>query len=218
MFIIETQNRNSLFLIKEGGHMRSKSPEIMTQIKAYVEEFYFENSSSPSIREIARGVGIGSTTVFRYLQEMSEQGMVLYDGEAVTTEKIMKLKTASVNIPVVGSIACGIPNLAEENIEEYIQLPEAVFGRGRFYILRASGSSMIEVGINDGDLVVIREQCTAEDGNIVVALVGEEATLKRFYKEGDHIRLHPENRDMDDIIVSDCQIQGVAVKVIKDLL
>ena len=173
MFIIETQNRNSLFLIKEGGHMRSKSPEIMTQIKAYVEEFYFENSSSPSIREIARGVGIGSTTVFRYLQEMSERGMVLYDGEAVTTEKIMKLKTASVNIPVVGSIACGIPNLAEENIEEYIQLPEAVFGRGRFYILRASGSSMIEVGINDGDLVVIREQCTAEDGNIVVALVGE---------------------------------------------
>ena len=218
MFIIEIQNRNSMFLIKEGGHMRSKSPEIMTQIKAYVEEFYFENSSSPSIREIARGVGIGSTTVFRYLQEMSEQGMVLYDGEAVTTEKIMKLKTASVNIPVVGSIACGIPNLAEENIEEYIQLPEAVFGRGRFYILRASGSSMIEVGINDGDLVVIREQCTAEDGNIVVALVGEEATLKRFYKEGDHIRLHPENRDMDDIIVSDCQIQGVAVKVIKDLL
>lgn len=218
MFIIETQNRNSLFLIKEGGHMRSKSPEIMTQIKAYVEEFYFENSSSPSIREIARGVGIGSTTVFRYLQEMSERGMVLYDGEAVTTEKIMKLKTASVNIPVVGSIACGIPNLAEENIEEYIQLPEAVFGRGRFYILRASGSSMIEVGINDGDLVVIREQCTAEDGNIVVALVGEEATLKRFFKEGDHIRLHPENRDMDDIIVSDCQIQGVAVKVIKDLL
>lgn len=218
MFIIETQNRNSLFLIKEGGHMRSKSPEIMTQIKAYVEEFYFENSSSPSIREIARGVGIGSTTVFRYLQEMSERGMVLYDGEAVTTEKIMKLKTASVNIPVVGSIACGIPNLAEENIEEYIQLPEAVFGRGRFYILRVSGSSMIEVGINDGDLVVIREQCTAEDGNIVVALVGEEATLKRFFKEGDHIRLHPENRDMDDIIVSDCQIQGVAVKVIKDLL
>ena len=218
MFIIEIQNRNSMFLIKEGGHMRSKSPEIMTQIKGYVEEFYFENSSSPSIREIARGVGIGSTTVFRYLQEMSEQGMVLYDGEAVTTEKIMKLKTASVNIPVVGSIACGIPNLAEENIEEYIQLPEAVFGRGRFYILRASGSSMIEVGINDGDLVVIREQCTAEDGNIVVALVGEEATLKRFYKEGDHIRLHPENRDMDDIIVSDCQIQGVAVKVIKDLL
>lgn len=198
--------------------MRSKSPEIMTQIKDYVEEFYFENSSSPSIREIARGVGIGSTTVFRYLQEMSERGMVLYDGEAVTTEKIMKLKTASVSIPVVGSIACGIPNLAEENIEEYIQLPEAVFGRGRFYILRASGSSMIEVGINDGDLVVIREQCTAEDGNIVVALVGEEATLKRFYKEGDHIRLHPENRDMDDIIVSDCQIQGVAVKVIKDLL
>ena len=198
--------------------MRSKSPEIMTQIKGYVEEFYFENSSSPSIREIARGVGIGSTTVFRYLQEMSERGMVLYDGEAVTTEKIMKLKTASVNIPVVGSIACGIPNLAEENIEEYIQLPEAVFVRGRFYILRASGSSMIEVGINDGDLVVIREQCTAEDGNIVVALVGEEATLKRFYKEGDHIRLHPDNRDMDDIIVSDCQIQGVAVKVIKDLL
>ena len=218
MFIIEPQDRNNLFLIKKGGRMRSKSPEIMTRIKDFVEEFYFANSSSPSIREIARGVGIGSTTVFRYLQEMSERGMVLYDGESVTTEKIKKLKTGSVSIPVVGSIACGIPNLAEENIEEYIQLPEVIFGRGRFYILRASGSSMIEAGISDGDLVVIREQCTAEDGNIVVALVGDEATLKRFYKEGDHIRLHPENRDMDDIIVSDCQIQGVAVKVIKDLL
>lgn len=218
MFIIEIQIRNRLFLIKEGGRMRSKSTEIMTRIKDFVEEFYFENSSSPSIREIARGVGIGSTTVFRYLQEMSEKGMLLYDGESVTTEKIKKLKTGSVSIPVVGSIACGIPNLAEENIEEYIQLPEVIFGRGRFYILRASGSSMIEAGISDGDLVIIREQCTAEDGNIVVALVGEEATLKRFYKEGDHIRLHPENRDMDDIVVSDCQIQGVAVKVLKDLL
>lgn len=133
--------------------MRSKSPEIMTQIKDYVEEFYFENSLSPSIREIARGVGIGSTTVFRYLQEMSEKGMLLYDGESVTTEKIKKMKTGSVSIPIVGSIACGIPNLAEENIEAYVSLPEAIFGRGCFYILRASGSSMIEVGINDGDLV-----------------------------------------------------------------
>lgn len=77
--------------------MRSKSPEIMTQIKDYVEEFYFENSLSPSIREIARGVGIGSTTVFRYLQEMSEKGMLLYDGESVTTEKIKKMKTGSVS-------------------------------------------------------------------------------------------------------------------------
>ena len=198
--------------------MRTKSPDTMNKIKEYVERYYFEHKTSPSIREIAGGIGIGKTTVFRYLQDMSENGMVTYDGESITTEKTNKLVISTVSIPIVGRIACGTPNLAEENIEEYIQLPEAVFGRGRFYILRASGSSMIEVGINDGDLVVIREQCTAEDGNIVVALVGEEATLKRFYKEGDHIRLHPENRDMDDIIVSDCQIQGVAVKVIKDLL
>lgn len=114
-------------------------------------------------------------------------------------------------------ISCGLPNIAEEHIEEYVSLPESMFGSGEFYILRARGESMIEAGIDPGDLVVIRKQETAENGQIAVALVDEEATLKRFYVEDNRVRLHPENSEMEDFYVDHCIIQGVAVKVIKDL-
>ena len=100
-----------------------------------------------------------------------------------------------------------------------MRLPVALFGRGQFFILRANGASMIEADINDGDLVLIRQQNYADEGQIVVALMDDEATLKRYYPEPENqrIRLHPENSQMDDIYVSDCIIQGVAVKVLKDL-
>jgi len=121
---------------------------------------------------------------------------------------------------VLGSVSCGVPRFAEENIEEYVSLPEALFGRGEFFILKAKGDSMIDAGIDDGDLVVIKQQSSAEDGQIVVALMDDEATLKRFYRDekNKRIRLHPENESMEDIFVDDCMIQGIAVKVIKDLL
>ena len=149
---------------------------------------------------------------------MDEKGMITYDGKTITNDRINKINTGFIGVPVVGSIACGVPNLAEEDIEEYIPLPEKLFGKGDFFILRAKGQSMIEAGIDEGDLVIVRMQNTAEDGQIVVALVGDEATLKRLYKESDGIRLHPENSSMEDIFVPDCSIQGVAVKVLKDLL
>ena len=123
-------------------------------------------------------------------------------------------------VPVLGSVACGVPKYAEENIEEYVRLPVSLFGRGDFFILRANGDSMIEAGIDNGDLVLIRQQNTAETGQIVVALMEEEATLKRYYPEPQwgRIRLHPENSMMTDIYVDSCIIQGVAVKVLKDLM
>ena len=121
--------------------------------------------------------------------------------------------------PILGKVSCGVPKFAEENIEEYVRLPVALFGRGQFFILRANGASMIEADINDGDLVLIRQQNYADEGQIVVALMDDEATLKRYYPEPENqrIRLHSENSQMDDIYVSDCIIQGVAVKVLKDL-
>ena len=129
------------------------------------------------------------------------------------------VKSQAVRVPVLGSIACGIPKFAEENIEEYVRLPVSLFGKGDFFILRAYGDSMIEAGIEDGDLVLIRQQNIADEGQIVVALIDDEATLKRFYPEPQkhRIRLHPENSHMDDIFVDHCEIQGVAVKVLKDL-
>ena len=122
-------------------------------------------------------------------------------------------------LPILGQIACGSPLFAEENIEDYVQLPASLFGNGDFYMLRANGYSMIDVGISSGDFVLIRRQNTAEPGEIVVALVEEEATLKRYFPEPERrrIRLHPENKVMDDIYVSSCEIQGIAVKVLKDL-
>lgn len=196
--------------------MRSKDPEIMKRIVDFVEAYHLDYNSSPSLRVIADGVGIGSTTVYRYLMEMNERGMICYDGKTIRNEKINKSQRGTIRAAVIGRIACGIPNLAEQHVEGYVNLPESLFGQGNFYILRASGCSMTEAGIDDGDLVVIREQNTAEDGQIVVALVDDEATLKRFFHEGDRIRLHPENPRMKDIFVTDCRIQGVAVKVIHD--
>lgn len=198
--------------------MRSKNPEIMKKIVDFVEAYHLDYNSSPSLRVIADGVGIGSTTVYRYLMEMNERGMICYDGKTIRNEKINKSQRGTIRAAVIGRIACGIPNLAEQHVEGYVNLPESLFGQGNFYILRASGCSMTEAGIDDGDLVVIREQNTAEDGQIVVALVDDEATLKRFFHEGDRIRLHPENPRMKDIFVTDCRIQGVAVKVIHDLM
>lgn len=198
--------------------MRSKDPEIMKRIVDFVEAYHLDYNSSPSLRVIADGVGIGSTTVYRYLMEMNERGMICYDGKTIRNEKIDKSQRGTIRAAVIGRIACGIPNLAEQHVEGYVNLPESLFGQGNFYILRASGCSMTEAGIDDGDLVVIREQNTAEDGQIVVALVDDEATLKRFFHEGDRIRLHPENPRMKDIFVTDCRIQGVAVKVIHDLM
>lgn len=198
--------------------MRSKDPEIMKRIVDFMEAYHLDYNSSPSLRVIADGVGIGSTTVYRYLMEMNERGMICYDGKTIRNEKIDKSQRGTIRAAVIGRIACGIPNLAEQHVEGYVNLPESLFGQGNFYILRASGCSMTEAGIDDGDLVVIREQNTAEDGQIVVALVDDEATLKRFFHEGDRIRLHPENPQMKDIFVTDCRIQGVAVKVIHDLM
>lgn len=112
-------------------------------------------------------------------------------------------------VPLVGQIVCGEPNFEMENIEESFALPQSIFGSGELFMLRAYGDSMVDVGIDEGDLVVLRKQNTANDGNIVVALTNGNNTLKRLYHRNGKIVLHPENKTMKDIIVSDCEIQGV---------
>ena len=200
--------------------MRSKNVELMNQIKEFVESYYLKKYRSPSTAEIAKSLGVVKSTVYKYLIEMRERGMLSYDGKEIRTELTEKVMPNMNRAAVLGSVSCGVPRFAEENIEEYVSLPEALFGRGEFFILKAKGDSMIDAGIDDGDLVVIKQQSSAEDGQIVVALMDDEATLKRFYRDekNKRIRLHPENESMEDIFVDDCMIQGIAVKVIKDLL
>lgn len=197
--------------------MRSKDKTLMTAIEKFVSDYTDSNGISPTMQEVADGVGSSKATVQRYIAQLCDDGILDYSGYRTMTST--KTKAAAIRVPVLGTIACGIPKFAEENIEEYVRLPVALFGKGNFFILRAYGDSMIEAGIDNGDLVLIRQQNYADEGQIVVALMEDEATLKRFYPEPKkhRIRLHPENSRMDDIYVDNCEIQGVAVKVLKDL-
>lgn len=200
--------------------MRSKNEEYFRQIETFIDVYRDENAAAPTVMEISAALGIPKTTVGRYLAYMREQGMLEYSGHRNIQTRASKLgRGETLMTPVLGRISCGLPKFAEENIEEYVRLPVALFGRGDFYILRASGDSMIDAGIDDGDLVLIRMQDHADEGQIVVALIEDEATLKRYYIDRQRrcIRLHPENPRLEDIYVSQCQIQGVAVKVLKDL-
>ena len=144
--------------------------------------------------------------------------MIEYDGGIVRfiTRKVNKDTSQTA---IVGSIPCGTPEYEEEHIEGYVSLPTAIFGKGEFYILRASGESMIDAGIDDGDLVVIRKKQKANNGDIVVALVDNQNTLKRFYRDEENKRiiLHPENKKFRDIYTEECTIQGVACHIIKEI-
>ena len=204
--------------------MRSKNPELMKEICTYVSDYYRIKRSSPSVNEIAKGVGIAKTTAYRYLVEMNEQGMISYDGHTIETPQIDKSVSGYFSAPIVGSIHCGDPETEEEHVEEYVTLPESIFGKGEFYILRASGDSMVDAGIEDKDLVVIKKQSTASVGDIVVALDEDnQNTLKTFDgidDESGYAILKYENRRKyrnKVIRVRELVVQGVAKHVIKAL-
>ncbi|MBR4003858.1 MAG: transcriptional repressor LexA [Clostridia bacterium] len=201
--------------------MRSKNSELMNKILEYINYNFEKTGRTPTYREIAKEFSITSGCVSNYIKEMAEKNMLENStkNRGIRTLKMQKSNNEIEQIGVVGTIACGTPMFAEENIEAYISFPRALLGNGEFFILRANGESMIDAGIDDGDLVIIRKQETAEEGQIIVALINDEATLKRFYtdKKRKKIRLHPENAKLEDMYFDNIAIQGVAVKVIKDL-
>ena len=191
----------------------------MKEICEYAEQYYLQNGQSPSTTKIAEAVGVSRGTAYKYLVAMNDNGMIEYDGQDIQTPVTKKLNKDTSQTAIVGSVPCGSPQYEEENIEEYISLPTAIFGKGDFFILRTSGQSMIEAGIDDGDLVVVKKQVEAKEGDIVVALVDNQNTLKRYFRDDENkkIILHPENKKMKDIIVDECCIQGVACHIIKEL-
>ena len=199
--------------------MRSKNQELMKQIIQYVEKYDFENHHSPTIRNIAAEFDISVSTAQTYLVEMDEKGMLDYSARNIRTRGMQKADNRLARVPVLGSVVCGSPELAEEDFEEFVALPVALFGEGDFFILRTHGDSMIEAGIEDGDMVVFKKTNIANPGEKIVALIENETTLKTYYQEPEkrRIRLHPENSNMKDIIVEDCNIQGVACHVIKKI-
>ncbi len=190
----------------------SNLSEKQKRILDFVNNEVREKGYPPSVREICKAVGFKSTSsVHRHLEKLQELGLL---EKGPSKPRALKLKTSGspenpplakelVNVPLIGKIAAGQPILAEENIMDTFPLPVEYTGNSTVFMLEVKGESMINAGILDGDLVLVRKQSTAENGDIVAALIGDEATIKTFYKEEDHIRLQPENDFMEPIIVKD---------------
>lgn len=182
------------------------------QIYEFIKSYINEKGYPPSVREICAAVGLSSTsTVHGHLERLEKKGLIKRDPSKPRTIEIVEkiTKKEIVNIPVIGTITAGQPILAEENIEDYFPLPiEQLKSNKEIFMLHVKGNSMIEAGIHDGDLAIIEKTNYADNGTIVVALIDNEATLKKFYKEKNHIRLQPENSSMSPIIVDDCIIIG----------
>ncbi|HEV2358146.1 MAG TPA: transcriptional repressor LexA [bacterium] len=193
------------------------------EILEYLLDTMQRKGYPPSVREIGTALGLtSSSTVHSHLAALEKKGYIRRDPSKPRAIEILKDGASQppkrvVNVPVVGRIAAGAPLLADENIEDVFPLPRDFVREDGAFMLRVRGESMIDAGIYDGDYVVIRPQATAANGEIVAALIGDEATVKRFYKERDHIRLQPENSTMSPILTRDVTIIGKAVALIRRL-
>jgi repressor LexA len=190
------------------------------EIFEYIKRYSARHGYPPSVRDIGKAIGLtSSSTVHAHLANLEKLGLLRRDPskpraiELLVDRAKRAARPALGQLPVVGQVAAGQPVLAEENIEDYVSIPEIAGGEEGEYVLRVSGDSMKDAGIFEGDYVVVRPQQTAQDGEIVVALVGEEATVKRFYREADHVRLQPENEAMEPIRTREVTVLGRVVGV-----
>ena len=198
--------------------MRKKNPEYMKEIINFVDQFYPRYGRSPSCTEIAVHTTLNRSAVHNYLVAMNDEGMIEYNGQTILTPNTRAGQQGMRRIGIVGSVSCGLPTDATVEQGEYMNLPMTMVGNDDVYILYASGDSMINAGIDDGDMVLVRRQETAHDGDIVVAYVeGEGNTLKRLRHKGNKVILHPENPKLADIPVDFLKVQGVAVWVFKKI-
>lgn len=183
----------------------------------FISEFTKKNSYPPSVREMCAGLGISSTaTIVYHLKKLEEQGKLSREKSRNRAIEVSGVSMLS-GIPVVGKVAAGIPITATENVEDTLSFSQNLFGdQDELFILKVQGESMINAGIFDGDKIVVHKQENAENGEIVVAMIDGEATVKRFYKEKNQIRLQPENDFMSPIIVKNVQILGTVVGLIRN--
>lgn len=196
--------------------MRTLNQNTLCRMEKYIKEYQAENGKSPSYRNVMHAMGMSSLNlVQRYVIALEREGRIQRTrlGSIELPTQLDKGETTIA--PLVGAIACGEPRFEIEHIEDSFELPRSLFGSGKLFMLHASGNSMVEAGIDDGDLIVLRKQDYADDGDIVVALTNGNNTLKRLYHRNGKIVLHPENRTMKDIVVTNCEIQGILVGCIK---
>ena len=193
-------------------NLTKRQQEIFEFVKRYVGEHGYP----PTVRDIGKAIGLtSSSTVHAHLANLEKLGVLKRDPTKPRALEVLvgKAKDAVVpsGLPLVGRVAAGAPLLAEERIEEYVPVPGIAGGEDGEFVLEVKGDSMVGAGILEGDHVIVRRQDTAENGEIVVALVGEEATVKRFFRENDHVRLQPENDALEPILTRDVQLLGRVV-------
>lgn len=205
--------------------MGGKKPrgEMQERVLNYIQTVIRERGYAPSVREIADAVGLRSTsTVHGHLMRLEKKGLLYRDAMkpraiGLTSAEDAELSERVSEVPLVGQVAAGAPILAEQNVEEVLPLPASFVGEGEHFVLRVRGESMIQAGILSGDYLVVRSQPDAQNGEIVVAMIDDEATVKRFYKENGYFRLQPENDAMLPIITSEVTVLGKVVSVLRKL-
>ena len=192
------------------GKISKKQQEILN----YIKEEILSRGYPPSVREICEAVNLKSTSsVHAHLESLEKNGYIRKDPTKPRAIEVMDddfnlTRREVVNVPLIGTVAAGQPVLAQQNIENYIPVPSEYMPNQQSFMLRVKGESMINAGILNGDSVLVKEQPTAENGDIVVAMIDDGATVKRYFRESGHIRLQPENDTMDPIIVENCTILG----------
>lgn len=186
-------------------------------IYEFLKDFTSEKGYPPTVREICKAVGLKSTSsVHGHLKHLEKEGLIKRDPTKPRALEIVDsvVKKEMINVPIIGRVTAGLPILANENIEDSFPLPlDYVKHNNDLFMLKISGSSMIKAGILDGDFAIIERTQTASNGDKIVALIENEATLKTFYRENDHIRLQPENDEMEPIIVNNCSILGKLIGI-----
>ena len=202
--------------------MRPMNQEKVERLADFINQYARDNNgSSPSLSEIMEYMSMSRSTAYRYILELEKRGLVFYAGKnTLQTDLQRKMRCGFKRIPIVGQIVCGSPDEQEEYASGYLAIPEEWID-GDCFLLRAYGDSMIDIGIEKDDLILVKKTCTAEDGEVVVALTEEGNTLKRLFWEDGRPRLHAENKkyrpQYRDFYPQTLTIQGVALKVIKDI-
>ena len=197
--------------------MMSELKDKQLLIYEFLKDFTSQKGYPPTVREICKAVGLKSTSsVHGHLKQLEKEGLIKRDPTKPRALEIVDsvIKKEMINVPIIGKVTAGLPILANENIEDSFPLPlDYVKHHNDLFMLKVSGSSMIKAGILDGDLAIIEKTQTASNGDKIVALIENEATLKTFYRENNHIRLQPENDEMEPIIVDNCSILGKLIGI-----
>ena len=200
------------------GRITPKQKEVLDFMKSQI----LSKGYPPSVREICEAVNLKSTSsVHAHLETLEKNGYIRRDPtkpraiEIMDDDFIFSNRREMVNVPMVGTVAAGLPLLAEQNITDYFPIPADMLPNEETFMLRVKGDSMINMGIYEGDQIIVKRQNTANNGDVVVALVEDSATVKRFYKENGYYRLQPENDDMDPILVTECSILGKVIGLIR---